>query len=128
MQRLIFVCLKQNIKCRCNVFPADLKLTADPDLIDQVLINLVLKGYPRTITNKIQKRRLIKFLNVPLDHYTIVGLKNIATLKIPSNATMGFIVNRKRYLQFQNEIRKITTRAKVSPIYYDFVAWDKAHE
>ncbi len=35
---------KQNIKCRCNVFPADLKLTADPDLIDQVLINLVLNS------------------------------------------------------------------------------------
>lgn len=33
-----------NIKCSCNVFPEDLRLTADPDLIDQVLINLVLNA------------------------------------------------------------------------------------
>jgi nitrogen fixation/metabolism regulation signal transduction histidine kinase len=33
-----------SITCNCNVFPDDLKLTADPDLIDQVLINLVLNA------------------------------------------------------------------------------------
>ena len=33
-----------NINCQCKVFPTDLKLTADPDLIDQVLINLILNA------------------------------------------------------------------------------------
>jgi len=32
------------IKCNCSVYPADLKLTADPDLIDQVIINLILNA------------------------------------------------------------------------------------
>jgi nitrogen fixation/metabolism regulation signal transduction histidine kinase len=34
-----------NIKCKCNVYPEDLKLTADPDLIDQVIINLILNAF-----------------------------------------------------------------------------------
>lgn len=35
---------KLGIQCSCNVYPLDLRLTADPDLIDQVLINLVLNA------------------------------------------------------------------------------------
>jgi len=33
-----------NIHCDCKVFPEDLKITADPDLIDQVIINLILNA------------------------------------------------------------------------------------
>jgi nitrogen fixation/metabolism regulation signal transduction histidine kinase len=32
------------IQCNCKVYPDDLKLTADPDLIDQVIINLMLNA------------------------------------------------------------------------------------
>ncbi len=32
------------IKCNCKVFPNDLMLTADPDLLDQVIINLLLNA------------------------------------------------------------------------------------
>ena len=35
---------EQKIHCRINVVPKDLKLTADPDLIEQVLINLVINS------------------------------------------------------------------------------------
>lgn len=35
---------EQNINCRVHIIPKDLKLTADPDLIDQVLINLVINA------------------------------------------------------------------------------------
>ncbi|MFH1118551.1 MAG: ATP-binding protein [Bacteroidota bacterium] len=35
---------KYNIVCNSRVFPEDLKLTADPDLIDQVVINLLLNA------------------------------------------------------------------------------------
>lgn len=34
----------RGIKCSCNVYPEDIKLTADPDLVDQVIINLVLNA------------------------------------------------------------------------------------
>ncbi len=33
-----------NITCNCRVFPQDLMLTADPDLLDQVIINLLLNA------------------------------------------------------------------------------------
>jgi two-component system, NtrC family, nitrogen regulation sensor histidine kinase NtrY len=35
---------KINISCESRVVPGDLKITADPDLIDQVLINLILNA------------------------------------------------------------------------------------
>ncbi len=35
---------KLNIKCESKIIPGDLKITADPDLIDQVLINLLLNS------------------------------------------------------------------------------------
>lgn len=35
---------KYNIFCQTRVFPDDLKITADPDLIDQVVINLILNA------------------------------------------------------------------------------------
>ncbi len=35
---------KLNITCNCKVYPEDLMLTADPDLIDQVIINLLLNA------------------------------------------------------------------------------------
>ena len=35
---------KYNIICQTRVFPDDLKITADPDLIDQVVINLILNA------------------------------------------------------------------------------------
>jgi nitrogen fixation/metabolism regulation signal transduction histidine kinase len=34
----------RNINCHCKVFPEELMLTADPDLIEQVIINLVLNS------------------------------------------------------------------------------------
>jgi signal transduction histidine kinase len=34
----------RNIACSCKVIPKDLMLTADPDLLDQVIINLVLNA------------------------------------------------------------------------------------
>lgn len=35
---------EQSIKCRIHVVPKDLKITADPDLIEQVLINLIINS------------------------------------------------------------------------------------
>jgi len=35
---------KLHVSCNCKVYPEDLMLTADPDLIDQVIINLLLNA------------------------------------------------------------------------------------
>jgi len=35
---------EQNIVCNCEVLPEKLMLTADPDLVDQVIINLILNA------------------------------------------------------------------------------------
>ncbi|MCF8235463.1 MAG: GHKL domain-containing protein [Bacteroidales bacterium] len=35
---------KYGIECQLRIFPEDLKLTADPDLVDQVIINLLLNS------------------------------------------------------------------------------------
>lgn len=66
-----------NISCNCNVFPDDLKLTADPDLIDQVLINLVL--------NAIDAVQKIENPNVTLAAYN--NQNNRTIIEIADNGT-----------------------------------------
>jgi hypothetical protein len=89
------------------------------------LLNLFLKMLP--VWNKFPegplKKRLINFLHVPLDKYTIQGLKKvIPQLGIPANATMGFVKDCKTYEEFQGLIRKVSKKASVSPIYYEILA------
>jgi len=45
VEQLLVPKLKElNIDCKCEVYPEDLKLTADPDLLEQVLINLLINA------------------------------------------------------------------------------------
>ncbi|MCF8298811.1 MAG: GHKL domain-containing protein [Saprospiraceae bacterium] len=46
VEQLLFpnVC-EMKIDCKCEVYPEDLKLTADPDLLEQVLINLLINAF-----------------------------------------------------------------------------------
>ena len=74
------------------------------------------------------RANLIRLLHVPLDAYTIVGLKNIiSNINIPSNPTMKFITDQGRYILLQNTIFLIAQEAGVPPIYYDILAWDISH-
>jgi hypothetical protein len=76
-----------------------------------------------------QRRALIALLHVPLDSYTIVGLRAVApNLSIPKNATMKYIENAEQYTAFQDRIAAITRKAHVPPIYYDILAWDISHD
>lgn len=52
-----------NIKCECNVYPEDLKLTADPDLIDQVVINLILNAIDAVKTTKKPEVTMVAYNN-----------------------------------------------------------------
>jgi hypothetical protein len=92
------------------------------------LLNLVLKILPVYLDMSARKKKLlISFLHVPLDSFTIRGLINIASFRIPSNASMGIIATKSDYFRYQNLIRSVSKKANVSPIYYDTLAWDLAH-
>ncbi|QXC28449.1 hypothetical protein I6L39_10720 [Aeromonas sp. FDAARGOS 1409] len=93
------------------------------------LFNLVLKKLAcfQKLTDT-QKRILISLQHVPLDRFTIVGLKNIRLeLKIPKNASMGYIKTHKQYLAFHKAITDLTDKAGVPAIYYDILAFDLSH-
>lgn len=98
------------------------------------VVNLVMKGainapeIPKATYN-----RLVQFLHVPLDIFTIEAIRNCIDLdlekqigRIPSSATMGFVKTPKIYDGLQEAIRRLAKKAKVPPIAFDFV-WDSAH-
>ena len=96
------------------------------------LLNLVIKKLCcfNDLTQD-ERDALITLMHVPLDSYTIFGLRKAAPeLHIPSNSsatTMRFIETPKQYRKFQKVISSIAQEAGVPPIYYDILAWDKAH-
>jgi hypothetical protein len=93
------------------------------------LFNLVLKKAAclQALT-PVERTRLISLQHIPLDSYTIVGLRAIAPeLQIPRSATMKFVENPQQYQQLQQRIFEIAALAQVPPIYYDILAWDMGH-
>lgn len=93
------------------------------------LFNLVLKKLACLSTLSEQQRStLIGLQHIPLDSYTIIGLRAVAPrLSIPRNATMQFIKSPAQYEEFQAVIRAVARKAGVPPIYYDVLAWDMGH-
>jgi hypothetical protein len=93
------------------------------------LFNLVLKRLPCLESlDEAFRRKIIKFQHVPLDSYTIVGLRKLITNpKIPRNATMKFIENPTDYKIMQRYISDVAKEAGVPAIYYDVLAWNMAH-
>jgi hypothetical protein len=93
------------------------------------LFNLVLKKLS-CLSNLDEgfRQRFIGLLHVPLDSYTIVGLRRLITSPmIPSNATMKFIETPNDYRLLQKYISDSAKEAGVPAIYYDIIAWDMAH-
>lgn len=93
------------------------------------LFNLVLKKFACLSSLPEQQRStLVNLQHIPLDSYTIIGLRTIAPkLPIPRNATMKFVETPAQYAEFQKVIRAIAQEAGVPPIYYDVLAWDMGH-
>jgi hypothetical protein len=93
------------------------------------LFNLVLKQFAcLSCLSEDQRSTLIDLQHIPLDSYTIVGLRAIAPqLAIPKSATMRFVETPDQYAEFQAVIRAIAKKAGVPPIYYDVLAWNMGH-
>jgi hypothetical protein len=96
------------------------------------LPNLLLKCVAvRSEMPSTQRVRLIEWLHIPLDSYTIQALREWFKLpdgsRIPSSATMKFISNAELYQAFQSEIRRVAALAGVPPIAFDYLTWDAGH-
>jgi hypothetical protein len=79
--------------------------------------------------------RLVWFLHVPLDSYSIQAIRNCIDIRlrertghIPSSAGMGFVKTLEVYDGLQEAIRLLAEKANVPPIALDIVAWDEAHK
>ena len=96
------------------------------------LPNLLLKCVAlRPEIPALQQQRLINWLHIPLDSYTIQGLRGWFRLPggsaIPSGATMKFVRDAKLYDSLQGEIKQIAKLAGVPPIAFDYLAWNAGH-
>jgi len=95
------------------------------------LPNLVMKVVCKRL-GAADRQRIMFFLHVPLDSYTLSGIRKFTTLpnggEIPKSATMKFIDNPAIYAFVQQQIRELASRADVPAIAYDHLAWDRGHE
>jgi hypothetical protein len=77
------------------------------------------------------RSRILWFLHVPLDSYTLAGIRNFASLplgrSIPRSATMRFIDGIDLYKSTQAQVRQLAAKAHVPAIAYDYLAWDQGH-
>ena len=93
------------------------------------LPDLFMKGfmYWEELTER-QRTTLLKLLHVPLDSFTLVGIRNCLTdPEIPPTATMKYVVGRTMYYQIQGAIRSVAKKAHVPPIFFDVLAWNDPH-
>jgi len=90
------------------------------------LPDLLLKLFPLwSGLSSSQRKRIIGYLHVPLDSFTLIGISNcINDPEIPETATMKFVVGKTMYYQIQQTIRNITDMAKVPSIFFDVLAWN----
>jgi hypothetical protein len=93
------------------------------------LPNLLLKEFMLWSGLSDERRHdLIGFLHVPLDRYTLVGIRNcIPDPEIPKTATMKSVTGETMYDQLQFAIRHIARTAGVPSIYFDVLAWNMSH-
>jgi len=63
---------KYEIQCTFKVFPKDLKVLADPDLIDQVIINLLLNAIDAA--REVEERKITIVASVNLNNRTTVEI------------------------------------------------------
>lgn len=89
--------------------------------------NLVLKHL--TFSLHIQNSKLIDWLHVPWDSYTLAPLRKICQDPlIPKTAGQGFVKNLETYQKLHFLISEIAKETHRPRIHYEFYAWDLAHQ
>jgi hypothetical protein len=76
------------------------------------------------------RKRLILFLHVPLDSYSLVAVRNCVAfhgLRIPRSASMGYVKDEPMYRSLQHCFRQVTRPTGCPPIYADVLAWNLGH-
>jgi len=95
------------------------------------LLNLSFKHVLKHSGFTVEERdRLTGFLHVPLDSYTLQGIRKLALeFKIPANASMGWesLKNEKIYQEIQKWIKNQCEKISCKPIHYEIAAWNLSH-
>ncbi len=74
-----------------------------------------------------QRKYLAESLDVPLDSYTLQGIrKALPELEVPSNATMNFVQSEAQYVRIQDAIRRMCP-SDLIPLHYETVTWRLSH-
>ena len=97
------------------------------------LINLVMKHFIwYDDLTSLQRNRILEFLHVPLDSYTIAKIRIMYNSTLPpgmppakKTSSMGFVTSKKIYDYMHNIIRSASSKAGTPPIYFDILAWNK---
>jgi hypothetical protein len=80
-----------------------------------------------------ERGRLISFLHVPLDSYTLIAIRNCLSeteaswVMIPSSPTMRSVEHNETYVALQAAVRQIAYEAGTQPICIDVLAWNLTH-
>ncbi|WP_139247896.1 hypothetical protein [Hyphomicrobium sp. CS1GBMeth3] len=75
-----------------------------------------------------QRTALLRMLDVPLDSFTLRGIRLLAPqLRITRHASMRFVTTREQYVEIQTVIRELCS-PDFFPIHYETAAWDLAHD
>jgi hypothetical protein len=73
------------------------------------------------------RTRLIPLLDVPLDRFTLQGIRLLVPAqRIPRGAAMRFVETEAQYRTIQDAIRGLCTN-DVWPVHYEMAAWNAAH-
>lgn len=91
------------------------------------IVNLLLKHL--SFSGHCGQKKVIAFLHVPWDSFTLSPLRGIWTgaPPLPESPTQGFVKNLETYQQLHALITDITREASVPRITYEFWAWDAVH-
>jgi hypothetical protein len=97
------------------------------------LVNLLLKEMAllHDLTEE-ERQKLTSLLHIPIDKYTLQAIREIFNNgeyihdlgKIPSNASMGYIDNDKKYNVIQDFFKKLANQTGAPLIYFDVLLWN----
>jgi len=92
------------------------------------LLNLLLKHLTLwSDLSDMERKRLKPLLEVPLDSYTLLGMRRLCTsTKIPKTASMGFVRRKEQYIKLQNAIFELC-HPDYYPAHYEIAAWNASH-